>query len=111
MSLLYSSRGATKDLDVYVVRPAEAATVRAAARTVAEELGLPEDWLNDAAKGFLRNFARGARPDVIPNQTQIDRQSIAATLERTLPGLFQSFLWLFSASNAPSAAALSSFHA
>lgn len=50
MCLAFDARRATRDLDGFF-RPARA--VRAAARRVAETKGLPEDWLNDGAKGFL----------------------------------------------------------
>lgn len=49
-TLVYGSRDATKDVDA-VVRPSEIA--RKLAVTVAKELGLPEDWLNDQVKQFL----------------------------------------------------------
>lgn len=53
--LLYGARESTKDVDAVVgVEP-----VRIAARNVATQLGLPEDWLNDGAKGFLQGVARG----------------------------------------------------
>jgi hypothetical protein len=54
MALAYSTRRVTKDIDA-VFEPKQ--TVYAAAAKVAEELGLPEDWLNDAVKGFLRDKA------------------------------------------------------
>ncbi len=53
--LLYGSRESTKDVDAVVSdKP-----VRIAARKVATQLDLPEDWLNDGAKGFLHGIAPG----------------------------------------------------
>jgi len=52
MVLGFGARAATKDVDVVIRAPA-AAIVRQLAAELAEELGWPADWLNDAAKGFV----------------------------------------------------------
>lgn len=49
-TLVYGSREATKDVDA-VVRQSEIA--KRLALQVADELGLPDDWLNDDVKQFL----------------------------------------------------------
>jgi hypothetical protein len=50
MVLAFKSRPATKDVDA-IFHPAT--LIREVAAVVQEELGLPEAWLNDGAKGFV----------------------------------------------------------
>ena len=55
MCIVYDARPSTKDVDA-VFRPAE--TIRKAAREIADEYDLVEDWLNDGVKGFLVEHPR-----------------------------------------------------
>ena len=57
--LLYGAREATKDVDVLFLSRADPVLVRGAVQRVAGTLGLPEDWLNDAAKGFVHGLSLG----------------------------------------------------
>ncbi len=59
MALAYSTRRVTVDVDA-VFEPK--AVIYEAASKVAEDLGLPADWLNDAAKGFMPGSDEDARP-------------------------------------------------
>lgn len=53
--VLYDARQSTRDVDLVVSDPA----VRSAGQAVADRLGLPADWLNDGAKGYLHGLSLG----------------------------------------------------
>jgi hypothetical protein len=59
MVLLYNSRPSTRDVDVLILSPQQASIVRKLASQVAQEHNLPEDWLNDGAKGYLVGISQG----------------------------------------------------
>jgi hypothetical protein len=77
MHLAHQARPSTKDVDGWFTEPQP---VRAAAERVADELGLPDDWLNDAAKGFVPPHAGYERWQVLPNLTisHIDTETLRA---------------------------------
>ncbi len=59
MVLGYNARASTHDIDAVILEPTPAAEVRLIAADVAVELGWPNDWFNDGAKGFVRGPQRG----------------------------------------------------
>jgi len=59
IALAFDERRATRDIDA-VFEPKSA--VYEAAAVVAEQLGLPPGWLNDAVKGFLEGADPAAAP-------------------------------------------------
>lgn len=80
--LLFRARESTKDVDAYFVKP-EASVVRAAAQAVANRLDLPEDWLNDGAKGYLVTITFGDVLHETPSLT-VRAASIAQLLAMKL---------------------------
>lgn len=76
MALAYSTRRVTRDIDA-AFEPK--AAIYEAATVVAEQHGLPGDWLNDAAKAFMPGADKEARP--VP---EIDGIEITAASPRYL---------------------------
>lgn len=61
MVLAYNARLSTHDVDALILSPRGAESrVRRLAAQVAAERGWPDDWLNDAAKGYLVGVSAGA---------------------------------------------------
>jgi hypothetical protein len=72
--LLYNARDATRDVDAFALLSANPESLRDAVRKVAELLGLPEDWLNDGAKGYLHGLAPG---DILLKRSSLTVRAVA----------------------------------
>jgi len=66
--LLFNARDATRDVDAFPVGSTGFAVVRRAAQRVAGVLDLPDDWLNDGAKGYLNGL--------LPGQVVLERPAL-----------------------------------
>lgn len=60
MVLAYNARPSTHDIDALILSPQETSAVRELVKQVAKEHGISEDWLNDAAKGYLFGRSQGS---------------------------------------------------
>lgn len=59
MALAFDARESTKDVDAVFISPRDSGKLRKWIAIVAGEMGLGEDWLNDAAKGFMHGISDG----------------------------------------------------
>lgn len=59
MLLVYQARLTTRDVDAVILSPRATANVRKWVKQVANEQDLPEEWLNDGAKGYLMGISAG----------------------------------------------------
>lgn len=59
MLWVYQARLTTRDVDAVILAPRTTAQVRKWVKQVASERDLPDDWLNDGAKGYLIGISRG----------------------------------------------------
>lgn len=59
MVVLYGARESTKDVDALGIESEARSSVFNAAAQVAAVLGLPDDWLNDGAKGYAHGLTLG----------------------------------------------------
>ena len=59
MVLGFDARQSTHDVDAAILMPREARKVRQLAVRIADERAWPDDWLNDAAKGYLVGLSAG----------------------------------------------------
>ena len=66
--LMYNARDSTRDVDYCMLSSTGSAAVRDASRRVAVALDLPEDWLNDGAKGYLNGL--------LPGEVLLDRPAL-----------------------------------
>src|SRR5688500_942190 len=75
--LPFETRPATRDVDVVTLHPPDRAFVRELARAVAAERGWPDDWINDAAKGFFSGPADGpvifSAPGIVARRPSIEQ--------------------------------------
>lgn len=83
MLLVYQARPSTRDVDAVILSPRTAADVRKWAKQVADEQDLPEDWLNDGAKGYLNGISSGPTIFSAPG-IQVRMPSIAQLLAMKL---------------------------
>lgn len=83
MVLLFNERQATRDVDAAIRAPSDTFKVRDAAKIVAQEHGWPEDWLNDAAKGYLVGLSDGGIVFTAPG-IEVRRPSYAQLLAMKL---------------------------
>lgn len=60
LCILFNERSATKDVDAIFEPTSE---IRKVVKEVSEDEGIPEDWLNDAVKGFM--------PQELPQETVV----------------------------------------
>src|SRR5438874_598778 len=65
MILHFGAVRATRDVDAILLR-GDPKELRKAAAAVAQECGLPEDWLNDAVKGFADILPRDFYHRLVP---------------------------------------------
>ena len=59
MVLLHRTRESTKDIDGVILLPEDRSAFRDIIKRVSSETGLPEDWFNDAEKGYLSKIDLG----------------------------------------------------
>lgn len=59
MLLAYQARLTTRDVDAVIQSPRATSNVRKWIKQVADEQGMPGDWLNDGAKGYLVGISEG----------------------------------------------------
>lgn len=70
--LLYGARNSTKDVDALFLAGGEPSILRRAVERTARALELPDDWMNDAAKGFVHGLSLG--------RVVIDRPGLVVTV-------------------------------